>query len=172
MPNHVHVIGVPEREDSLARVFGRTHADYARYRNIARQQVGHFWQARYYSCPMDDWHVWRALAYVETNPVRASIVYQSGEYRWSSAAAHLADSDTTGLLDMGTWRRSYKSARWRRVLATSVDDEAAAQRLREATRRGLPFAGEPFVKRLESETGRCLAFRGPGRPRTALAAAG
>ena len=30
MSNHVHFVVVPERERSLARVFGRTHSDYAR----------------------------------------------------------------------------------------------------------------------------------------------
>ena len=29
MPNHVHVIAVPERETSLARAFGRAHSEYA-----------------------------------------------------------------------------------------------------------------------------------------------
>ena len=30
MSNHIHVVGTPETERNLARVFGRLHADYAR----------------------------------------------------------------------------------------------------------------------------------------------
>ena len=41
MRNHVHFIVVPHRRTSLARVFGRTHADYARYANIVRRGCGH-----------------------------------------------------------------------------------------------------------------------------------
>ena len=28
------------------------------------------WQARYYSCPLGENHLWNAMVYVETNPVR------------------------------------------------------------------------------------------------------
>ena len=49
MSHHVHLVVVPERERSLARVFGRTHADYARYLNVARRSCGHLWQARFFS---------------------------------------------------------------------------------------------------------------------------
>jgi len=86
--NHVHFVVVPEREGSLSRVFGRTHSDYARYSNLARRSCGHLWQARFYSCALDGYHAWQALAYVERNPVRARLVNAAEEYRWSTAAAH------------------------------------------------------------------------------------
>jgi putative transposase len=57
MPNHIHLLAVPERPDSLARALGRTHADYARYWNARRGSCGHVWQARFYSCPIEDGHV-------------------------------------------------------------------------------------------------------------------
>ncbi len=37
MSNHVHLVATPQRPDSLARALGRTHADYARYRNIVER---------------------------------------------------------------------------------------------------------------------------------------
>ncbi len=74
MPNHIHLIGVPGYEESLWRTLGQTHGDYARYQNIQQRSCGHFWQARFYSCPMDHVHQWEALAYVERNPVRAGMV--------------------------------------------------------------------------------------------------
>jgi hypothetical protein len=64
MPNHIHVVAVPARPQSLARVFGRLQADYARYMNLKLRAVGQLWQERYYSCPMDDGHTIRAIAYV------------------------------------------------------------------------------------------------------------
>jgi len=70
MTNHVHFVVIPEREFSLAKVFGRTHADYARYANLARRSCGHLWQACFYSCALEAEHTRNALAYVERNPVR------------------------------------------------------------------------------------------------------
>ncbi len=62
MTNHIHVVGVPEREASLARVFGRLHADYARAVNLRRGGCGHLWQERFYSCAMEQHHALVAMA--------------------------------------------------------------------------------------------------------------
>ena len=71
-------------EESLWRTLGQTHGDNARYQNIQQRSCGHFWQARFYSCPMDHVHQWEALAYVERNPVRAGMVREAAQYRWST----------------------------------------------------------------------------------------
>ena len=40
MPNHVHVVAIPERVDSLAKGFGPTHNEYARWVHIRERQTG------------------------------------------------------------------------------------------------------------------------------------
>src|ERR1035438_9629206 len=106
MSNHVHFMVVPEREQSLARVFGRTHADYARYANLVRRSCGHLWQARFYSCALEARYAWHALAYVERNPVRAGLVKAPEEYQWSTAAAHGREDDLGGRPHLEEWPRS------------------------------------------------------------------
>ena len=69
MSNHVHLVAVPHRDDSLARALGRTHNDYARLIHIRRRESGHLWQNRFSSCPLDGYHLWQAMRYVELNPV-------------------------------------------------------------------------------------------------------
>ena len=138
MTNHVHFVVVPERERSLARAIGRTHSDYARYANLVKRSCGHLWQARFYSCALDETHVWRALAYVERNPVRAGLVATAEEYQWSSAAAHLLEDPMGGRLELDEWRQRYTGDRWREALSVGVDDEALEERIREATKRGRP----------------------------------
>jgi putative transposase len=54
MPNHIHLICVPEHERSLATALGRTHADFAKHFNIVGRSCGHVWQARFFSCPLDN----------------------------------------------------------------------------------------------------------------------
>jgi putative transposase len=41
MPNHFHLIAVPDAEDALARTICRLEADYARYLNTRRGTNGH-----------------------------------------------------------------------------------------------------------------------------------
>jgi putative transposase len=88
MSNHVHVIAVPEKGDGLARALKETHGRFASYWNALHHSTGHVWQGRYYSCPLDEHHLWEALRYTELNPVRASLVTRAECWNWSSAAAH------------------------------------------------------------------------------------
>ena len=164
MDNHVHLIVVPSRGDSLARALRQTHSDYARYLNIIRRTTGHFWQNRYFSCALDPIHCWQALAYVENNPVRAGMVTHPAEWRWSSARTHLGDQDSGSWLDLTDWRAIYNSNQWRKVLRTTVADEAQADRIRAASRTGRPLGPVTFVRKLERRLQRRLTFGKPGRP--------
>ncbi len=165
MDNHVHLVGVPQAADGLARTLRQVHADYARYANVKRRSSGHFWQNRYFSCALERGHCWRALAYVERNPVRAGMVAEAGEWGWSSAQAHLGEVDAGRWLDLGTWRQEYSPEQWREVLRTTVAEEAEAERIREATRAGRPLGEEGFVQEMERRLHRRLTLGKPGRPR-------
>ena len=74
MDNHVHHIAVPEHEDSLHRTIKVAHGDYTSYFNTKYGMVGHAWQGRFKSFPMEEAHCWNAIRYVERNPVRAGMV--------------------------------------------------------------------------------------------------
>jgi len=97
MTNHVHLVVTPPGGDALAKAIGRTHFLYAQCVNRLHRRSGHLWQARFYSCVLGDSHLVNTMAYVERNPVRVRIVRQAWEYPWSSAAAHVTGSDSTGL---------------------------------------------------------------------------
>src|SRR5438067_9129101 len=47
MPNHVHVIVVPEDEDGLRRTFADAHRRYTGFINARQRWTGHLWQGRY-----------------------------------------------------------------------------------------------------------------------------
>ncbi|MFH0800878.1 MAG: transposase [bacterium] len=74
MSNHVHFICVPEKEDSLAKCFNTLHMQYSQYVNKKKAVRGHLWQGRFYSCMIDERHLYAAVRYIENNPVRAGIV--------------------------------------------------------------------------------------------------
>src|SRR5579862_7231739 len=164
MPNHVHMIVVPQQVNSMAKALGRVHAEYAKHFNLIQQSCGHVWQARYFSCPLEGAHLWRAMAYVERNPLRAGLVENTEAYRWSSAGVHLGKTDAAGILDLTAWRKAYTAERWKDVLRTNIEDEDLAERIREATLRGRPLGGAEFIEDLEARTGRRLRPR-PTRTR-------
>ena len=112
MTNHVHLIAVPECEDSLAILLRRVHGRYAQYYNTRSGRTGHLWQNRFFACVLGADHLWTALAYVDRNPLRAGMARQAAAYRWSSAAAHVSGADSSGLLDMGWWRQQGHGKDW------------------------------------------------------------
>src|SRR5882672_3875733 len=88
MDNHVHLIAVPDREDSLSLALQQLHSGYATYFNLRHSKSGHLWQGRFKCAVMDSAHLWNGVRYVERNPVRAGIVARAQDYTWSSAASH------------------------------------------------------------------------------------
>ncbi|GMW02842.1 MAG: hypothetical protein AMXMBFR84_39780 [Candidatus Hydrogenedentota bacterium] len=88
MTNHIRLIVVPEREESLGRALRDAHTVYAMRFNTRTQMTGHEWQGRFYSCVLDESHLWAAVRYVERNPIRAGMVKQAVDYPWFSARAH------------------------------------------------------------------------------------
>ena len=72
MPNHVHLIVVPQDEDGLRRALARVHRRYAGLIHARRRRTGHFWQGRYGAVAMDEDHLAAAYRTVNLNPVRPS----------------------------------------------------------------------------------------------------
>ena len=170
MTNHVHLIVVPQRIDSLELVLKQTHGRYATYFNARYESSGHVWQGRYYSCPMDRAHLWRALRYTELNPVRAGLVAEPAAYQWSSAATHCGRANRDTILSLAPWPEPWSANDWFGYLHDLVA-EAEANAIRQSTHTGRPLGDLEFVDRLERSLGRRLAPEAGGRPRKIVAEA-
>lgn len=169
MTNHVHLVVVPPTAAALADVIGRVHFVYTQYVNRLHGRSGHLWQGRFYSCPLDETHLWRALAYIERNPVRAGLVRRAWRWPWSSAAAHAGTADDkAGVLDLATWRADWTPARWQAQLAEPADD-TWRRRFWRAAQTGRPLAEDRWLAKLEARLGRRLRPNPVGRPRKAPA---
>jgi len=164
MSNHVHLIAVPQREESLAKAIGRTHFLYTQYLHRLHGRSGHLWQNRFYSCALDEAHCWAALCYTERNPVRARMVRKAWRYRWSSAAAHCGSGKGNGLLDLGLWRSAWTAEQWREKLSRPEDGEAVSG-VRASTHTGRPLGSDAFLSKVESLMGRRIRPLRIGRPK-------
>jgi putative transposase len=166
MPNHVHQALIPPAPDSLARGVGRLHNDFARWQHMRQNLTGHFWQNRFFSCPMDEDHFWEALRYIELNPVRAGLVKNAWDWPWSSAQAHVNGEDNTGLLSVNLWSKRFNGAQWKEFLQEGTETEEELRQIRRSTRTGRPLGSEEFILRLEKLTGRKLLRQKTGpKPR-------
>ena len=162
MSNHVHLIVVPKREESLARGIGDAHKAYSRMKNFREGVRGYLFQGRFGSCVLDPPHELNALRYVELNPVRARMARDPGAYKWSSAGYHLGrrkhDALTEGV------RFEYDANEWRELLRAGVE-RIEIERMERHLRTGRPLCEAAFTKALERRLGRVLLPRPPGPPK-------
>ncbi len=85
MTNHVHLLLTPQSRDFISRrilFHGRKHVGYIHHRN---HRSGALWEGRHKGAVIESSAYALACSqYVELNPVRASMVDTTSDYRWSS----------------------------------------------------------------------------------------
>jgi len=81
MDNHIHLIAIPKYETGLAKAIGEAHRLYTRRINFREKVRGYLFQGRFFSCPLDNSHLYSAVRYVERNPVRAKIVKNGNSFK-------------------------------------------------------------------------------------------
>ena len=165
MSNHVHLVVVPHKSESLALALKQTHGRYASYWNARQRSSGHVWQGRFYSCPLDEAHLWIALRYVELNPVRAGLVRRADLWSWSSAGVHCGTGKDLAGLELGAWKRRWSEESWKQYLVGGEKQEELAA-IRQCTHTGRPLGSDRFVGSLETVTQRRLSPQKGGRPKT------
>ena len=158
MPNHVHLIAVPADESGLTKAIGEAHRRYTRYINFREGWRGYLWQGRFSSYAMDQQHLIAAARYVELNPVRAGIVKNPEDYRWSSAKAHISHKDDD-LVKAEPLLHIVPN--WEGLLASGLP-EADKDSIKRHGKTGRPLGNEDFLDTVEKMTGRKVRLQKPG----------
>lgn len=163
MPNHVHMIAVPENEQYLSRAIGEAHRRYTTQINCREGWRGHLWQGRLASFLLDEPYLLAATRYIELNPVKAGLASKPEDYPWSSARAHPKKQDDElvkieHLISM--------VANWRNFLKSKNADEEH-ELLQRHERTGRPLGNKEFIEHLERKLTRNLLPQKGGRPKKA-----
>ncbi|HEY3406625.1 MAG TPA: transposase, partial [Propionicimonas sp.] len=102
MTNHVHVVMMTTTEP-ISLVMKRLGVRYVGWFNRKYGRVGHLFQSRFASLPVeDDAYLITLLRYVWRNPVEAGMVLRPEDYRWSSRSTIHRD---TSLVDASLLQR-------------------------------------------------------------------
>ncbi len=162
MPNHIHLIAVPETKDGLNLAVGEAHRRYTRMINFREGWRGHLWQGRFASFIMEESYLLACTRYIEYNPVRAGLVKHPEGWKWSSAGAHMNEKDdllvkTRPLLEI-------VNTPWGDFLSSDIK-ESEIELFRKHERNGRPLGKTTFVKQLETLLDRGLRPKKPGRRR-------
>jgi len=80
-------------------------------------------------------HLLTALAYVDINPLRAGLLRLPEQYKWSSAPAHAAGTESDRTIDAWAWSELAIGDHWAMVLQAATRGNYG-ERLRQSTSAG------------------------------------
>ena len=85
LSNHIHLLLEIETAEHLPKLMQGVLQGYGRWYKARQQYWGHVWQGRYKS-PLvaEESYYLEAGRYIERNPLRAKLVQELKDYRWSS----------------------------------------------------------------------------------------
>ena len=171
MTNHVHLVidpGVEAR--NIAFLMKRVAGRQTRYVNALEKRTGSLWEGRYKSSSIStDEYLLACCRYVELNPIRAGIVSDPSEYKWSSYRdriglnrEHWLDEDPcyAGLAKSRKKREEHYEA-W---VKDSIP-EGEWELIRKSLQRGQLTGSNRFIDEIETKINHRIESRGQGRPR-------
>ncbi len=89
MGNHIHIL-IKEGKEDLGIAMRRIGASYVYWYNWKYERVGHLFQDRFKSEAVeDDKYLLTVLRYIHQNPLKAGLVKDIREYKWSSYIEYL-----------------------------------------------------------------------------------
>ena len=169
MDNHFHLLLTPQTDEGLPQMMQAVGRAYVRYFNLRHQRTGTLWEGRYRSNLIEsERYLLACMVYIDLNPVRASMVSQPGDFKWSShrhCIGQVSDKWVTphalfwGLGNTPFAREAAYAALVQTGLASSEKDQLTRSAL-----SGWALGSADFVGHLQLSTTRRLMPAKAGRP--------
>ena len=169
MTNHVHLLATPDTPTGLAKLMQAIGRRYVQYLNRSYRRTGSLWEGRYKSSVIQvETYLLNCMRYIELNPVRAQMVQDPGQYRWSSYRHNaLGQPDpriTPHPLFLALDRDDApRQAAYRALFRSELNDDALAD-IRLALAQGQPLGQERFSDAICAAAGVRRTHNRPGRP--------
>lgn len=174
MTNHVHLLVTGRRAGAVSDLMQSVGRRYARYVNGTYGRSGSLFEGRFRnSLVQSERYLLSCYRYIELNPVRAGIVEDPVDYRWSSHRHH-ALGEPNGLItlhpefaDLGdTLQR--RCAIYRDLVEEALPETDLAE-IRRHVNKGAALGDAEFHRRLEPLVRRATGVPTRGRPRKVAA---
>ena len=171
MTNHVHLLLTPDAADGASLMMKHLGQCYVQYFNRKYDRSGTLWEGRFRSSIVQERdYLLTCYRYIELNPVRAGMVRNAEEYRWSSYGANARGVRSTLITPHAAYLALARERDGRlcayRALFDSPLTEAGLNEIRCAVNAGYATGDDVFKTMLAGRLGRRVEPGDPGRPRT------
>ena len=169
MDNHFHLLASPSSAEALPLMMQAVGRSYVRYFNQRHGRSGTLWEGRYRSTLIEsERYLLACMVYLDLNPVRAGMVRQAADWRWSGHAHHVG-ARVDGLVTphalywaLGNTPFAREAAYGALVQAGVSSQQQKA--LSDAALRGWALGGDDFVAALQKKSARRVSKAKAGRP--------
>jgi putative transposase len=174
MTNHVHLLVTPSRPGAVSTLMQSLGRRYVQYVNHTYRRSGTLWEGRFLASAVHaEAYLLKCMRYIELNPVRAGMVEQPGDYRWSSFRCNGLGKPDRMVREHGIYTAlgenpAARQEAYRALFRVQLDDEVLAE-IREASQAGTLLSGERLRKEIEIAQQRRLTRSPRGRPRKSSA---
>jgi putative transposase len=169
MPNHVHLLITPLREDSLAKTMQSLGRRYVQYFNQQHHRSGTIWEGRFRSSLIDPEYFLRCQRYIELNPVRVGFESNPQDCQWTSFSSHIGGNTESWLVDhQHFWSLGNTPFERQMAWAAFVKEGAPHwedRQITEALIRSKPWVSDIYAKTLFKNQSDQILIRHRGRPR-------
>ena len=162
MPNHWHLVVWPRRDGDLSRFMNWLTLTHTQRWHQHRHSVGegHVYQGRFKSFPVEtNEYLLTVCRYVERNPVRAGLVEQAEQWRWSSGGM-------SGSVPLHAWPIA-RPAEWLPWVNEGETNEQVSA-VRRSVTKGQPFGSPSWVEQMVAQWNLGATLRTRGRPKKEL----
>ena len=149
MTNHVHLLATSSTDTGLSRLMQYLGRLYVRQFNYRYQRSGTLFEGRFRSSLVqENRYLLTCLRYIELNPLRAGMVTDPGNYRWSSYGVHAFGvharlwSPHPLYLGLGKSQKERQQV-WRRLVKQTLDIEDLSK-IRHCANTGLVLGTESY----------------------------
>ena len=175
MTNHVHLLVSPDEKDSISKMMQYVGRRYVPYINQKYNRSGTLWEGRYKSnLIQEELYLLACMRYIELNPVRANMVRNASEYRWSSYHFNAIGQDDELVsehkiyLSLGRDKKARVHA-YRSLFQAHMPDDVTKE-IRDAWHSGTPLVNDRFKEQIEKSLKTKLGYARRGRPKKVLEA--
>jgi putative transposase len=155
MPNHWHLLLWPHNDGDLSEFMRWITLTHTQRWHAAHGTagIGHVYQGRFKSFPVQsNQYYLSVMRYIESNPVRADLVKDSRNWRYSSLAVKNDPGKNTPKLNAGPLKLP---ANWNKLVNLPLNDKIDSQ-IQNCIKRGAPLGSNRWVsltaKKLELQT--------------------
>jgi putative transposase len=169
MTNHVHLLVTPKKKESIGLLMKRLGQRYVQYINRTYKRSGTLWEGRFRSCiAQEDSYLLICQRYIELNPVRANMVNQPEDYKWSSYR-HYAEGEVSEQLTPHFMYQSLgvtdeiRQKNYRELFKGGLEPRLV-NKIREATNGNFVLGDSRFAEEISDVLKRRVVRGKAGRP--------